>query len=154
MAHIHKDIDFVAQAFIVHKGKVLLIHHKGQNRWLAVGGHIELDEDPETALFREIEEESGLNKKDLKIFSKKPSPNFSGLEFLYPPTFLDIHDIKPGHRHVSFVYFFSSKTNKVRLKEDEHYQIRWFSKKDLEDKKYNLWPGVIFYSSFALKLIG
>ena len=124
MAHIHKDIDFVANAFIVHKDRVLLIHHKGMGRWLAIGGHIELTEDPEAALFREIEEESGLKKKDLKIFAQKPSPRYPGFDFLYPPTFLDIHDIKTGHRHVAFVYIFSSKTGKVTLKDDERYDIR------------------------------
>ena len=152
MAHIHKDIDFVANAFIVHKDRVLLIHHKGMGRWLAIGGHIELTEDPEAALFREIEEESGLKKKDLKIFAQKPSPRYPGFDFLYPPTFLDIHDIKTGHRHVAFVYIFSSKTGKVTLKDDEHYDIRWFSKKDLEDKKYNFWPAVKYYCLKAFRI--
>ena len=58
MAHIHEKIDFVSTAIIVHRDKVLLVHHRGLKLWLPVGGHIELDEDPEEALFREIKEET------------------------------------------------------------------------------------------------
>ena len=54
MAHIHEKIDFVSTAFIVHKDKVLLGHHRILNLWLPIGGHIELDEDPITALYPQI----------------------------------------------------------------------------------------------------
>ena len=47
MAHIHEKIDFTVAIFVVHEGKVLLIHHRNLNKWLPLGGHIELDEDPE-----------------------------------------------------------------------------------------------------------
>ena len=56
MPHIHDLYDFVVSAFIVHKGKVLLIYHKRYHEWLPIGGHIELDEDPQEALYREIKE--------------------------------------------------------------------------------------------------
>ena len=60
MPHIHELIDFVVDIYIVYKDKVLLIHHKELKKWLPIGGHIELDEDPEEALFREVKEECGL----------------------------------------------------------------------------------------------
>ena len=60
MAHIHETIDFTVALFVVHNGKVLLVHHRNLNKWLPLGGHIELDEDPETAGLREAREESGL----------------------------------------------------------------------------------------------
>src|ERR1039458_7201987 len=34
MAHIHEKIDFTVAIFVVHKGKVLLIHHRNLNKWL------------------------------------------------------------------------------------------------------------------------
>lgn len=46
MPHIHPLIDFTVGAFIVNNGRVALIHHKELKKWLSVGGHIELDEDP------------------------------------------------------------------------------------------------------------
>ena len=53
MAHLHEKIDFTVSLFIVEKGKLLLIHHRKLDRWLPIGGHIELDEDPEQAEYRE-----------------------------------------------------------------------------------------------------
>jgi ADP-ribose pyrophosphatase YjhB (NUDIX family) len=52
MPHIHELYDFVVTVFIVHKDKVLLVHHPRYGKWIPMGGHIELDEDPEEALFR------------------------------------------------------------------------------------------------------
>lgn len=155
MAHVNEKIDFVVEAFIVNKNKVLLVDHKSAGMWLPVGGHIELDEDPEAALFREIEEESGLSGKDLKIISKKPNLNYKGIKFLYSPTFLDIHDIKKsGHKHVAFVYFFKSGTDRVKLKDDEHHEIRWFTREDLRSGKFEIRPWIIYYANEAFKLSG
>lgn len=53
MAHLHGRIDFTVAVFVVHQNKVLLVHHRKLNRWLPVGGHIELDEGPEPAALRE-----------------------------------------------------------------------------------------------------
>src|SRR5437870_13414328 len=53
MAHIHEKIDFTVAIFVVHDGKVLLVHHRRLDKWLPLGGHIELDEDPENAALRE-----------------------------------------------------------------------------------------------------
>jgi hypothetical protein len=54
MAHIHEKIDFTVALFVVRGTEVLLVHHRKLNRWLPLGGHIELDEDPETAALREV----------------------------------------------------------------------------------------------------
>ena len=59
MAHIHEKIDFTVAIFVVHQDKVLLIHHRNLNKWLPLGGHIELDEDPETAALREAKRRAG-----------------------------------------------------------------------------------------------
>ena len=60
MAHIHEKIDFTVAIFVVHERKVLVVHHRKLDQWLPLGGHIELEEDPEQAALREAEEESGL----------------------------------------------------------------------------------------------
>ncbi len=56
MPHIHELIDFTVAIFIVRERKVLLILHRKLNKWLPVGGHIELDEDPEIAALRGMTE--------------------------------------------------------------------------------------------------
>jgi 8-oxo-dGTP pyrophosphatase MutT (NUDIX family) len=61
MPHIHDKIDFTAEVFVVHKNKVLLRFHDKYKFWASVGGHIELDEDPNEAAIREVKEEVGLD---------------------------------------------------------------------------------------------
>jgi ADP-ribose pyrophosphatase YjhB (NUDIX family) len=78
MPHIHELMDFTVEAFVVYEDRVLLIYHKQLHKWLPLGGHIELDEDPEQALFREIREESGL---EVDILSQKPAQQFEGKKF-------------------------------------------------------------------------
>src|SRR4026208_168306 len=39
--HIHEKVDFTVAIFVVHKGQVLLIHHRKLDKWLPLGGHIE-----------------------------------------------------------------------------------------------------------------
>lgn len=150
MPHIHEKIDFVVVAFIVHNNKVLMVHHKELKMWLPVGGHIEPEEDPEEALFREIEEEAGLKPSDIEILSSKPELKSSETKFLFTPAFVDIHKISETHRHIGFTYFAKSKTEKIRLAEQEHHEIRWFTEEELDDPRYTLRPAIKFYAKEAL----
>ncbi len=148
MPHIHKLIDFVITAVIVHDDKVLLVHHPRYQRWLTPGGHIELDEDPEQALYREIAEETGL---EVEIMSQKPVDLTSEHKFLLRPNLLDIHHANPPHRHIGLVYFARSKTADF-VKSDEHEDMRWFNTIELHAPKYGISKEVIFYAEAALEL--
>ena len=44
MPHIHDKIDFTVAIFVVQQAQVLLVHHRALDKWLPLGGHIELDE--------------------------------------------------------------------------------------------------------------
>jgi 8-oxo-dGTP diphosphatase len=149
MAHIHEKYDFTVVAFIVFKNKVLLVNHPRYNKWLCPGGHIELDEDPEEALFREIEEETGL--KDVEILSSKPDISEPRRKAIYTPNYVDVHDANPPHRHIALVYFARAKNNK-HLQSDEHSDARWFSAQELEDPNLSIPLDIKFYSKEALKL--
>ncbi len=84
MPHIHEKIDFCVEVFIVHKNKVLLRVHDKFKFWLSIGGHIELDEDPIEAAYREVKEEVGftLKRKDCnKLGNFEYQSN--GLTFVY-----------------------------------------------------------------------
>ncbi len=150
MPHIHELIDFTVSCYVVYAGKVLLVDHTKYGLWLPVGGHIELDEDPEQALLREVKEESGL---EVEILGEKPEFPAKEVKSLLTPQYMNIHYAVSKHRHMDMVYFARAKTNEAKLAEKEHKEIRWFSRQDLSDPKYNLRTFVRFYAGQALEKI-
>src|SRR5271157_164833 len=130
MAHIHEKIDFTVAIFIVHDEKVLLIHHRKLDKWLPLGGHIELDEDPEQAALREAKEESGL---DVELLGERPPTTGPGTRALIAPRFLDIHRITDTHEHIGLIYWARPRNGRVTLAGEEHLAIRWCSTAELEE---------------------
>src|SRR6185369_16669746 len=102
MAHIHEKIDFTVAIFVVHQAKILLIHHRKLNAWLPLGGHIELDEEPEQAALREAKEESG---PEVVLIGERPPTTSPGTRALIAPRFLDIHRITDTHEHIGMIYW-------------------------------------------------
>lgn len=147
MPHIRESIDFTVVAFVVYADRVLLIFHKQLKKWLPLGGHIELNENPEEALFREVKEESGLEIE--LLLTKKPQQVYAGRTFLYPPTYLDVHDIHETHKHIGMVYFAKANSDRATLAAEEHDDIKWFSESDLDDPKFGVQPDVVFYAREA-----
>jgi 8-oxo-dGTP diphosphatase len=146
MPHIHERYDFVITVYIVHDNKVLIVHHPRYDMWIPMGGHIELDEDPEEALFREIKEETGL---DVEILSSKPTIKQNDTKFILTPRFIDVHKANPPHKHIALVYFARAKNNNHILS-DEHTEIRWLGLDDLDKTEYKLSDSVKFYSAEAI----
>jgi 8-oxo-dGTP pyrophosphatase MutT (NUDIX family) len=146
MPHIHQKYDFVVTVFIVYNGKVLLVHHPKYDKWIPMGGHVELDEDPEQALFREIQEETGLQ---VEILSNKPDISQNDTKFLYAPRFIDVHEANTPHKHIGLVYFGKAKNDKYVLS-DEHSEINWLSLEDLNKPEYALSDSVKFYCREAI----
>jgi 8-oxo-dGTP pyrophosphatase MutT (NUDIX family) len=128
MGHIHEKIDFTVAIFVVERGKVLLIHHRKLNKWLPLGGHIELDEDPEIAALREAREESGF---DVELVGERPPTTGPGTRALIAPRFLDIHRISETHEHIGMIYWARPKTGVLALSHTEHHDIRWCAPHDL-----------------------
>jgi 8-oxo-dGTP pyrophosphatase MutT (NUDIX family) len=151
MAHLHEKIDFTVSIFIVRDRKVLFIFHKQLDRWLPVGGHIELDENPEEAALREAGEESGLEVE--LVGGRPPLSKEKGFIPLMAPAFLDIHLIKEPHWHIGMVYFARAKSGEVRLNAEEHRDIQWLGEKDLGDAKWGLSEPLKFYAKEALKIV-
>jgi 8-oxo-dGTP pyrophosphatase MutT (NUDIX family) len=129
MAHIHEKIDFTVAIFVVQDDKVLLIHHRKLNKWLPLGGHIELDEDPEQAALRETKEESGL---DVELLGERPPTTEPGTRALIGPRFLDIHRISDTHEHIGMIYWARPKSGAATLAGEEHHDIRWCSASELD----------------------
>jgi 8-oxo-dGTP pyrophosphatase MutT (NUDIX family) len=150
MAHIHEKIDFTVAIFVVRDGKVLLIHHRKLNKWLPLGGHIELDEDPEMAALREAKEESGL---EVELLGQRPPTTEPGTRALIAPRFLDIHRISDTHEHIGMMYWARPKTGSVALAREEHHDIRWCSSADLDTLQPAMSNAVKWYCRKAIEEI-
>ena len=149
MAHIHEKIDFTVAIFVVHDGKVLLIHHRKLDKWLPLGGHIELDEDPEQAAVREVKEESGL---DVELIGDRPPTTEPGTRALIAPRFLDIHRINETHEHIGMIYWarpMSGMTTTLAV--EEHHDIRWCSDADLDRLQPTMSNAVKWYCRKAIE---
>jgi len=151
MPHIHEKIDFTVSIFIVNGGKVLMVHHRQLKKWLPVGGHIELDENPEQAVLREAKEESGLDVE--LVGQRSPLKEEAGFLPLMTPRFIDIHVIKEPHRHIGLVYFARVKGGEVALNREEHHDIRWFTEEDIRDPAYALSAPLRYYALEALRAL-
>jgi 8-oxo-dGTP pyrophosphatase MutT (NUDIX family) len=148
MAHIHERIDFTVAIFVVSKGKVLLVHHRNLNKWLPLGGHIELDEDPETAGLRETKEESGL---EVELLGERPPTTEPGTRALIAPRYMDIHRISDTHQHIGMMYWARPKNGTLKLSPCEHHDIRWCSAADLDGLQPPMSEAVKWYCRAALK---
>jgi len=160
MAHIHEKIDFTIAIFVVHDGKILLIHHRKLDKWLPIGGHIELDEDPEQAALREAKEESGL---DVELLGERPPTTETGTRALIAPRFLDIHRINATHEHIGMVYWARPllaeghqtsqrdvPTSPI-LAAAEHHDIRWCSATELDALQPAMSNAVKWYCRKAIE---
>jgi len=148
MPHIHEKIDFTVEVFIVCKNKVLLRKHDKYGIWLSIGGHIELDEDPNEAAIREVKEEVGI---DIKLASKPNMFKDEKYKELIPPKFLNRHYINESHEHVTLVYFATSEKDTIIPSEKEKTEEwKWFTIEELDNEKYELRDNIRFYAKKAL----
>lgn len=81
--------------------KILMIYHKGLNKWLCPGGHYEGDVPPRVSALRELEEETGFPANKTRFFN----------EHGYLALDLDSHPIpanerkgEGAHIHHDFLY--------------------------------------------------
>src|ERR1700677_266790 len=148
MAHIHEKIDFTVAIFVVHDAKVLVIHHRKLDKWLPLGGHIELDEEPEQAAVRETKEERGL---DAEVLAERPPTTSPGTRALIAPRFLDIHRISDTHEHIGMIYWARPKaSSNAKLAAAEHHDIRWCSEADLDKLQPPMSDAVKWYCRTAI----
>jgi 8-oxo-dGTP pyrophosphatase MutT (NUDIX family) len=151
MPHLHEKIDFTVAVFIVHEERLLLIHHRKLDHWLPIGGHIELDEDPEQAALREAEEESGLR---VELLGERPPTTEEGCRALLAPRFMDIHRINATHEHIGLIYWARPLAGEVALAEAEHHDIRWVAETELDSLHPPMKESVKWYCRQALREIG
>ncbi len=160
MAHIHREpgqTDFVVNVYVVYQDKVLLRLHEKHHLWLSVGGHIELDETPEEAAVREVQEEVGLVVRLWQENKPQFVNDFSEEEYreLIPPFYMNIHQINDQHRHISLAYFAQAESDQI-VEPDNHEKsggCRWLTREELlADPEID--PATKFYATKALELLG
>jgi 8-oxo-dGTP pyrophosphatase MutT (NUDIX family) len=151
MPHIHEKIDFTVAIFVVRDRKVLLIWHRKLNKWLPLGGHIELDEDPEIAALREAKEESGL---DVELVGERPPTTGAGTRALIAPRFLDIHRITDTHEHIGMIYWARPRGGMLSLASEEHHDIRWCAREELDSLEPPISAAVKWYCCKAIEELG
>ena len=127
------QIHFCATACIVDKEekKILFIHHKKLNKWLFVGGHIEENEDPETAVIREVKEETNL---DIELLGERYPREIDYIR----PFALQRNVVNDNHVHVDIFYVALVKDKtKIKAKEDEVLNYRWFSENEILNENFD-----------------
>lgn len=117
-----------ASAFVVNRQKkqVLLLEHKALGKLLQPGGHVEPDDSSLLdATMREIEEETGLQPKDLTLHPVI-------LDLPNVPFDIDTHFIpensrkgEPGHYHHDFRYLYTTDTSEISIDTDESNGFGW-----------------------------
>ncbi len=159
MSHSGEKVCLTVNALITYKDKVLLVFHKDYQTWFPPGGHVEKDEDPESAVYREIFEETGLTKNELipitnnfEVDADEDIFSDMGGRILLSPLYSDIHTIGPNREHVGLRFFFQSKKEDIVSSDTDITEIKWFSKVDLNNPKYNLRKHVRFYGTKAIEL--
>ncbi len=152
MPHIHEKVDFGVEVFVVHGGQVLLRKHDKYKLWLSVGGHVELDEDPNQAAVREVKEEVGLDVQLVGPRLMVANEGDGGYHELIPPRFLYRHSISETHEHVVLVYFARTQhAGTVNQGAEQSEELKWFSPQDLDDPKYQLHDSIQQHAQTAIR---
>ena len=120
---------FTASCYVLDdSGRMLLHHHRRLNRWLQMGGHVEVDEAPAEAALREGAEESGLS--DLALLENAIVD-------------LDIHPIpaakgEPDHHHFDVRYVArTAAPERIAIDRAESNELAWVTL----DRAAELMPG-------------
>ncbi|NUN11542.1 NUDIX domain-containing protein [Candidatus Micrarchaeota archaeon] len=140
-----RNTHYTVAAFIIFENKILLLNQKKSPYWLLPGGHIEDDELPQDAIYREVFEETGLT---INLIQK---PDTKAKTEIVTPLPLPHHiQLVPcrDKRDVTFVFTALSSNNKIIL-DKESIDYHWFSKQELLEltdfKGKKLGPNTKYY---------
>lgn len=127
---------YACSGYLVEDGKVLLVHHKGWDKWVPPGGHLEPGDTFANTAEREFEEETGLK---VKAISSQPNANPGDKRAVAVPVpfYVDLeHDFEPNPGIVQFFWVrrtAESKGKKHTAQIEEVHGIDWFDAEQLKE---------------------
>lgn len=122
-----KRMEMGVKALILNNGKFLVMHNNGvkEDLWELPGGRMEFGETAEETLKREIQEETGLGIKPIKL--------------------LDTWNlVEENHQITGIIYLCKLEEGEVRLS-DEHDAFQWLGTDEESLKK--------LYNVFRIRMI-
>lgn len=124
--------DLVVAGYLIHDGKLLLIHHRKLDKWIPPGGHIDENETPDHALAREFREELNL---DIRLLTTDAIPEEGNMKArLAVPFHVNVHSVG-DHDHCCFFYVCAPKNpEEIKINKDELNDFGWFSEEELEQE--------------------
>lgn len=125
-------LHIVVAGYLIHKNRLLLIHHKKLKKWIPPGGHINENETPDDALRRELKEELNL---DVEILNRTDIPMDGNIQQqLAVPFFVGVHNVG-DHDHYCLYYLCKTKnTEGLSINKSELKDFAWFSVQELKQK--------------------
>jgi 8-oxo-dGTP pyrophosphatase MutT (NUDIX family) len=144
MPHIHTkpgQYDFSVSAVLVRLfpdgvWRVWLHNHKIFDKYMFVGGHVELNENPWECITHELAEESGYDIAQLELLFSDPLPGYSarpGYVELPKPFHFNYHAIDESHSHIDIDYVFRALDEPtIPLGDGESTDTVWLSADELK----------------------
>ena len=137
---------FCASAYVVDPKtkKILLVKHKGFNKWVQTGGQIMDGETPEEAALREVYEETKV--KVTLIGERFPRES----DYIRPLGIQKNHSIK-GDTHIDILYAAIPNDTLITCDYNESTNAGWFTREDLDN--IDAFPDIKITFDYILKNI-
>lgn len=141
--HIHTlpgQHDLTASAFIVRtdaaEPHVLVHRHKKLGRLMQVGGHVELEETPWSALAHEVREESGYDLDQLGVLQVVDTRVDTAGAVVHPiPFVVNTHRLPGDHLHTDLSFaLVAGGPPRHRVDEGESADLYWLTLGELRDR--------------------
>ena len=123
----------VCSGYLVEDGKVLLVHHRGFDKWVPPGGHVEAGDTFDQTAVREFKEETGLDVE--AISATATLLNDDNATPLPGPFYVDLE--KEGFRFPSITQFYYVRRlaggSELTPQLEEVHGLGWFGLEELDD---------------------
>lgn len=114
--------------------RFLLLFHKGLQKWLQPGGHIDAsDASPLAAAMREVEEETGLRPEDYDIMATEEGLCVIDFDSHRIPDNQIKGELEHFHHDIRFLFRLHDGVEGIKVSADESEGFRWFRREEFPD---------------------